>query len=114
MRSNPLSDQFKTPLSSSGTVNRSFSLVSSFPRNVTLPYFFSEEEINRIFSVISNLKHLCMLQVLFYSCLRATELCNLDDEDLDLNNQTLRMREGKGGREGYDFITNDCAPCTIF
>lgn len=47
------------------------------PRNVTLPYFFSEE-------------------------------------DLDLNNQTLRMREGKSGREGYDFITDDCAPCTIF
>ena len=37
-----------------------------------------------IFSVIANIKHLAMFQTLFYGCLRATELCNLDDEDVDL------------------------------
>lgn len=79
------------------------------PRDERLPYFFSEDEVNRIFSNINNLKHLCMFQVLFYGCLRASELCNLDDDDLDLNNLTIRVQEGKGGREGYVFITDECS-----
>jgi integrase/recombinase XerD len=78
-------------------------------RNDTLPYFFSEEDVDRIFATIHNLKHLCMFQVLFYACLRASELCNLDDDDLDLKNLTVRVREGKGGKEGYGFITDECA-----
>jgi integrase/recombinase XerD len=50
-----------------------------------------------------------MFQVLFFACLRASELCNLDDEDLDLKNLAVRVREGKGGRDGYGFITDECA-----
>lgn len=79
------------------------------PMNETLPYFFSQEEVYRIFASIHNLKHLCMFQVLFYGCLRASELCNLDDDDLDLKNLTVRVRQGKGGRDGYGLITDECA-----
>ncbi len=77
-------------------------------RNETLPYYFTEDEIARFFAVIRNLKHLCMFQVLFYACLRASELCGLDDADLDLDKLTIRIREGKGGRDGYAFLTDDC------
>jgi integrase/recombinase XerD len=79
------------------------------PRDQTLPNFFSEEEINRIFSVIRNLRHLCIFQVMFYACLRASELCDLDDEDLDLNDLKVRIKRGKGGKQGYGFITDECA-----
>jgi integrase/recombinase XerD len=78
-------------------------------RNETLPYYFTEDEIARFFSVIRNLKHPCMFQVLFCACLRASELCGLDDADLDLDKLTIRVREGKGGRDGYAFLTDDCA-----
>lgn len=77
-------------------------------RNETLPFYFTEEEITSFFSVIDNLKHLCMFQVLFYAALRASELCNLDDADLDIENLTIRIREGKGGRDGYAFLTHGC------
>ena len=49
-----------------------------------------------------------MLQTLFYGCLRASELCNLDDRDLDLKSLILRV-EGKGGKEAMVYITDDCA-----
>jgi integrase/recombinase XerD len=62
----------------------------------------------RIFSVINNIKHFAMLQTIFYGCLRASELCNLDDNDLDIKSLTLRIREGKGGRDGIVLINNDC------
>jgi integrase/recombinase XerD len=78
-------------------------------RNDELPYYFDEEEVRNIFDVCNNLKHYAMLQTLFYGCLRASELCNLDDQDLDLKTLTLYVRDGKGGRDGIAYISNDCA-----
>jgi hypothetical protein len=40
------------------------------PRN-NIPYFFDENDISRIFGVCGNIKHLSMLQTMFYACLRA-------------------------------------------
>jgi integrase/recombinase XerD len=78
-------------------------------RNDEIPYYFDEEDVLKIFSVIHNIKHLAMLQTLFYGCLRASELCNLDDSDVDMKALTLRVREGKGGRDGIVFINDECA-----
>jgi len=50
-----------------------------------------------------------MLKTLFYGCLRASELCNLDDSDINLKNLSIRVREGKGGRDGIVFISNESA-----
>jgi integrase/recombinase XerD len=78
-------------------------------RNDEIPYYFDDEDVLRIFSVINNIKHLAMLQTIFYACLRASELCNLDDCDVDMKALTLRVREGKGGKDGIAFINNECA-----
>lgn len=78
------------------------------PKN-TIPFFFDESDITKIFSVCSNLKHFAMLQTLFYACLRASELCSLEDSDIDLKTLSVRIRDGKGGKEGISCITNECA-----
>jgi integrase/recombinase XerD len=76
----------------------------------TIPFFFNEDEVGRIFDAAShNIKHLTMLQTLFYGCLRANELCELEDRDLDLSNLTIRIRHGKGDKEGIVMITPRCA-----
>jgi integrase/recombinase XerD len=77
--------------------------------NNKIPYFFTAEDIDKVFSVISNLKHLAMLKTLFYACLRASELCQLNDEDLDLKSQTIRICNGKGGKEAITPISSDCS-----
>jgi integrase/recombinase XerD len=74
-----------------------------------IPYYFTSEDVEKIFSKVNNIKHLAMLQTLFYGCLRASELCNLNDEDLDLNSLTVRIVSGKGGRDGITYINNTCA-----
>jgi site-specific recombinase XerD len=74
----------------------------------TIPHFFDENDIAKLFAVCQNLKHLAMLQTLFYGCLRASELCSLDDSDLDLKSLTLRV-EGKGGKEAIVYISDECA-----
>lgn len=73
-------------------------------RNETIPYFFTEDEVSSIFAAIRNLKHLAMLQTAFYGCLRSSELCNLDDGDVDLNSLRIYIREGKGGRDGIAYL----------
>lgn len=78
-------------------------------RNETLPDFFTEDEVLSIFGAIRNLKHLAMLQTAFYGCLRSTELCNLDDQDIDLNSLRIHVREGKGGRDGITYLNETCA-----
>lgn len=76
--------------------------------NNKIPHFFSAEEIYTIFSVIPNLKHIAMLKTLFYACLRASELCALNDEDIDLKSQTIHISSGKGGKEAVTPISSDC------
>jgi len=63
----------------------------------SIPFYFTEEDVANIFHACSNVKHRAMLETLFYGCLRATELCELDVEDIDLDAQTLRLRETKRG-----------------
>lgn len=77
--------------------------------NNKIPHFFTGDEVNKIFSVIYNIKHLAMLKTLFYGALRASELCNLDDEDIDLKSLTISVKEGKGGRDGIAYISDGCA-----
>jgi integrase/recombinase XerD len=78
-------------------------------QNVTIPYYFDEEDVIKIFASIQNLKHLAMFQTLFYCCLRASELCNLDLRDVDLKNLTMWVREGKGGRDGVTYLSEEAA-----
>lgn len=84
----------------------------SFPflkRNNQIPHFFDAEDVQRIFDVIDNLKHLALLQTAFYGCLRASEVCNLDDEDLDLSRLRLTIRVGKGGQDGIAYLSDEAA-----
>ena len=74
----------------------------------TIPHFFDENDIAKLFLACNNLKHLAMLQTIFYGCLRASELCGLDDADLDLKSLSLRVK-GKGGKEAIVYITDECA-----
>lgn len=77
--------------------------------NGHIPDYFREDEVQRIFGACHNLKHLAMLHTIFYGCLRASELCDLDDRDLVLKEMSVRVREGKGGRDGVVFIQEECA-----
>jgi integrase/recombinase XerD len=77
--------------------------------NNQIPYYFGKDEVIKIFDLIHNIKHLAILQTLFYACLRASELCNLDVADVDLMNLTIRVNNGKRGKDRIALINSDCA-----
>jgi integrase len=39
-----------------------------------------------------------MFKTAFYACLRASEICNLDVEDINLDKLASVVRNGKGGK----------------
>lgn len=67
--------------------------------NDTIPFFFDETDINKIFCSCDNIKHYAMLVTMFYECLRVSELCGLNDDDIDFDSMSLRIRNGKWRRE---------------
>jgi integrase/recombinase XerD len=73
--------------------------VKRLSTNDKIPYYFTSEEIAKIFDVCDNLKHKAMLMTLFYCMLRSSELCNLNIEDLDLKNLAIRIIDGKMGKD---------------
>ena len=66
-----------------------------------IPHYFGEDDVIKIFSVISNIKHLAMLETLFFACIRVSELINLDDRDIDIKHYTILIKEGKRRSCGY-------------
>jgi len=74
-----------------------------------IPYFFTEDDVTKIFNSINNFKHYAILNVLFYGALRVSELCALNIEDIDLERLTIRVREGKGGRYGMALMSPQCS-----
>ena len=78
-------------------------------RTNTIPYYFTADEVCRIFDQVNNIKHLAMFKAAFYGCLRASELCNLDLEDLDLDRLALKVRDGKGGKTAMVYLSEDAA-----
>jgi integrase/recombinase XerD len=76
----------------------------------SIPYYFNEEDVAKIFHACRNIKHRAMFELLFYSCLRASELCGLDVEDVNLEAMTLRLKETKrGDRNDIAYINRICA-----
>ncbi len=67
--------------------------------NDTIPFYFDEADINKIFCACGNIKHYAMLVTMFYECLRVSELCDLNDEDIDFRAMSVRIKNGKWRRD---------------
>ncbi len=72
--------------------------------NNQIPHYFDKDDVIKIFSVIQNLKHLAILQTVFYACLQASELCNIDVPDIDLKRLTIRIGNVKRGKDRIALI----------
>jgi site-specific recombinase XerD len=66
-----------------------------------VPIVLSQEELQRFFAVIRNLKHRAVYMTLYGAGLRASELIALRVEDIDSARMLLRIREGKGQKDRY-------------
>ena len=65
----------------------------------TLPAVMSVEEVERLIRSLANIKHRTMLQVLYGTGLRISELVGLRIADIDSDRNTITVRHGKGAKD---------------
>ena len=71
-----------------------------------LPKVISKEEVLCIIESANNLKHRCIVQLLYSAGLRRSELLNLRPEDIDSKRMLIRVEGGKGRKDRYTLLSN--------
>jgi integrase/recombinase XerD len=74
-------------------------------RDKKLPVVLDLSEVESLFSVISNLKHKAMLMLTYSAGLRVSEAARLKLTDIDSVRMTVRISQGKGGKDRYSILS---------
>jgi integrase/recombinase XerD len=76
-----------------------------------LPQILSVQEVNRMFACIQNLKHLCILKLIYVCGLRISEainvVCRKGLSHIDANRKTLLVKGAKGFKDRYVYIPEE-------
>jgi site-specific recombinase XerD len=70
-----------------------------------LPSVLSEEEVSALLRTVTNLKHRCILMLIYSAGLRLSELINLRLGDLAADRQQLIVRGGKGNKDRITLLS---------
>lgn len=71
-----------------------------------VPVVLNKRELQQFFSNIDNLKHRCIMTLLFSSGMIRNELINLKPEDIDFERKTVSIRRGKGDKARISIISD--------
>jgi len=72
-----------------------------------LPHPLKDEEVQRLFAVIHDLRDRAIVTLILRAGLRVEEVVNLELDDLDLPRQRLIVRGGKGGKDRRVYLSED-------
>jgi integrase/recombinase XerD len=81
-----------------GMPNRFYS-VDRPRKKSSLPKVLSIEEIGNIIEATNNIKHRCIVSVLYSAGLRRSELLNLELKDIDSKRMVIYVRDGKQNKD---------------
>src|SRR5690606_32339655 len=70
-----------------------------------LPKVLSKEEVLSIIANTNNIKHKCIVSLLYSAGLRRNELLNLIPEDIDGKRMTIKVRGGKGNKDRFTILS---------
>lgn len=71
----------------------------------SLPKVVAAEDIMRMLQQCSNLKHKCVIALLYSAGLRRSELLNLKIEDIDSKRMLIRVNSAKGGKDRFTILS---------
>jgi len=70
-----------------------------------IPVILSKQEVARLIACAGNLKHQTALALAYATGLRVNEVITLKVSDIDSQRMTLRVEQGKGGKDRYAMIS---------
>ena len=71
-----------------------------------LPEVLSEEEVTRILKEIKNLKHQCIIYLIYSAGLRLTEVVHLKIGDIHSDRKQIFIRSAKGNKDRYGILSD--------
>jgi integrase/recombinase XerD len=70
-----------------------------------LPKVLAKEEVVAIIANTRNIKHRCIIELLYSAGLRRSELLNLKISDIDSKRMMIRVEGGKGNKDRYTLLS---------
>lgn len=71
-----------------------------------LPQVLSVEEVERLFTVTTNLKHRALLMTTYSAGLRVSEVTHLRFVDIERERKSIRVVQGKGKKDRYTLLSD--------
>jgi site-specific recombinase XerD len=87
-----------------GMPNRFYSVERPIKRE-SLPKVLAKGEVMNMIKLTANLKHKCIISLLYSSGLRRSELLNLRMEDIDSKRMMIFVKDGKGKKDRYTLLS---------
>lgn len=84
---------------------RTFYYVDRPAKDKLLPSVLSEEEIQKLLWSAQNIKHRCIMFLLYSAGLRISELLNLKWKDIDEHRMVIYIRSGKGRKDRITLLS---------
>lgn len=84
--------------------NRFYSIERPFKKE-SLPKVISLEEVQEIIKNTNNIKHKCIVSLLYSAGLRRNELLNLKLEDIDSKRMVITVKNGKGNKDRQTILS---------
>ena len=83
-------------------LHKTFNIAICWPkRKQKIPDLLSKSEVKTIIELVDNEKYRVMLMLLYGCGLRISEVNSLKVSDIDGERKTLKVREGKGGKDRF-------------
>ena len=70
-----------------------------------LPVVLSQEDVSRILSSVTNIKHKLILMLMYSAGLRVSEVVKLKPEDIDTERRLIHIRGAKGRKDRYTMLS---------
>ena len=86
-----------------GLPNRFYSIERPRPEK-KLPVVLSQDEIKQMLKLTTNIKHKCILSLLYSAGLRRGELLNLKPTDIDSARMMVKVNDAKGNKDRYTLL----------
>ena len=84
---------------------RLFFIIVRPKREKHLPQILSKQKIKSIITAAANLKHQCILSLLYGSGLRVSEVVTLKIAEIDLDEKSVFIHKAKGNKDRYTLLS---------
>ena len=93
----------------SSVYNKKLNIKHLYParKSYSLPNYLTTDEVKKLIRSVENIKHRCIIKLLYGSGLRLSELLNLKVTDIDSKSMIIHIKNSKGNKDRVVMLSKD-------